>query len=180
MSKRKRPVKKSGFVTSIKEYFEKNKSLTKFIGLYVFYILVFTIIYIVIKDDIQFTRDITATSLGIILNVLGIENYCTGSFVYLENMSLRVIDECTGIYEILVYASCVLAYSTTISKKMIGLAFGIPAILGINMVRLVSLSVVGVWNPDLFDYIHYYFWQVTLLIIIAIVVIVWIEQVVKK
>ncbi len=160
--------------------FENNKGIIRFAGLYLLYIAILTLLYITVKDDLQFMRDWTANGLAVILNLLGVENSQMGSYVYLENISLRVIDECTGIYEILVYSSCVLAYSTTYAKKTIGIVFGIPAILGINMIRLVSLSFVGIWSPEMFDYVHYYLWQITLLIIIAIVVIVWIEKVVKK
>ena len=96
------------------------------------------------------------------------------------SFSMIIIDECTGIYELIVYLACVLAYFTTPKKKFVGIAIGIPIILGINMVRLVFLAFIGVWFPDIFDYVHYYIWQVTLILLVALTVLIWFEKVVKN
>jgi archaeosortase B (VPXXXP-CTERM-specific) len=170
----------TSFKQKLTDKITNNKNVLKFAGLYIFYIGIFTLLYIIFKDDLEFFRNITADGLSAILGIFGIQNSVFGSVIHLETISLKVIDECTGIYELLVYSGCVLAYSTTLDKKMYGIAFGVPAILSINMVRLVCLAFVGVWYPAIFDYVHYYLWQVTLILIIVLVTLLWIEKVVKR
>lgn len=180
VSKNKKVASDDSLKQKFTDKITNNKNILKFAGLYVFYIGVFTLLYITFKDDLGFFRNLTADGLSAILGIFGIQNSVFGSVIHLDTISLKVIDECTGIYELLVYSGCVLAYSTTIDKKLYGIAFGVPAILSINMVRLVCLAFVGVWYPSIFDYVHYYLWQVTLILIIVLVTLIWIEKVVKR
>jgi archaeosortase B (VPXXXP-CTERM-specific) len=98
----------------------------------------------------------------------------------MDGFSVMIIDECTGMYELLVYAGCILAYPTTVSKKILGLVLGIPAMLGVNMVRLLFLSFVGILYPSMFSYVHYYLWQITFIFLIVMFMLLWIEKVVKN
>lgn len=138
--------------------------------------------YLFFKEDLGFLRNLTAEVFSLSMGLLGVTSSVNENVLHFTNgiTAMKVVDECTGIYEVLVYSGCVLAYSTTYQKKLMGIAFGVPTILGINMVRLVCLGFVGLWFPEIFDYVHYYFWQVTLIIIIVLVVLIWIEKIVKR
>lgn len=170
------------YSTRIKEAFRElsEKGILRFAGMYLFYISLFTLLYISFKDDLRFLNISTATTLSVLLDVLGVHTTVNEAVIYLDFIALEVIGECTGIYEIVVFSGCILAYPASSGKKLAGIAFGIPFVLGINMVRLISLAFVGVWYPSMFDYVHYYLWQVTLIIIVVFVMLVWIEKVVKK
>jgi archaeosortase B (VPXXXP-CTERM-specific) len=98
----------------------------------------------------------------------------------MNGFSVMIIDECTGMYELLVYAGCVLAYPTTLRNKFLGIALGIPAMIIVNMLRLVFLSFVGMMYPALFSYVHYYLWQVTFIFLIVMFILLWIEKIVKN
>jgi len=157
-----------------------DNEILRFAGAYVLYIGLFTLLYIIFKEDLTFLNTLTAGTLSALLGVLGVHSTVNDAVIHLDVMSLEVIGECTGIYELLVYSGCVLAYPTSSEKKLAGIAFGIPVMFATNMVRLVSLAFVGMWFPSVFDYVHYYLWQVTLIIIVVFVMLVWIEKVVKK
>lgn len=156
------------------------KKTTRFIGLYVLNIGLLILLYLTFIDELTFVSTFTAGVLSSILNILGVENLLNEAVVQLGGISMQVIDECTGIYEVFVYTAGVMAYPATVKDKAAGIVFGVPALLSMNMIRLVSLAFVGVWYPPRFEYIHCYLWQVTLIILVLLIMIVWIEKVVKK
>ncbi len=164
----------------IAAFLKKNKRVLSFIAPYMFYIALFTGIYIFFQDRFEILSEITASVLSIIMSFMGVESYSSGQSVYMDGFSVMIIDECTGLYELLVYIGCVLAYPTTINKKMVGIFVGIPAMLLINMLRLVVLSFVGLFYPAFFGYMHYYLWQVTFIFLIVLLFLIWIEKVVKS
>lgn len=170
------------YSTRIKEAFRElsDKGILRFAGLYLFYIGLLTLLYISFKDDLRFLNNSTAATLSALLDLLGVHTAVNEAVIYLNFIALEVIGECTGIYEIVVFSGCVLAYPASTGKKLAGIAFGIPVVLGFNMVRLISLAFVGLWFPSLFNYVHYYLWQVTLIIIVVFVMLIWIEKVVNK
>ncbi len=164
----------------LKVLVSRNADILKFAGTYLFYISFFVLLYIIFQDNFNFLSNLTASVLSALLGIFGVDHTIDETILYLGGISLNVIDECTGIYELFVYAGCVMAYPTSSGKKLAGVAFGIPAIFGINMVRLLSLAFVGMWFPSIFNYVHYYLWQVTLILLVVFVMLVWIEKIVKR
>jgi archaeosortase B (VPXXXP-CTERM-specific) len=164
----------------LKDFVLRNADILKFAGSYLFFIGFFVLIYIIFQEHFNFLSSLTASTLSALLGILGINHTLNETVLHLGDISLKVIDECTGIYELFVYAGCVMAYPTSSEKKLAGVAFGIPAIFGINMVRLLSLAFIGLWFPSIFSYVHYYLWQVTLILLVVFVMLVWIEKIVKR
>jgi archaeosortase B (VPXXXP-CTERM-specific) len=164
----------------LKVFVSRNADILKFAGTYLFYIGFFVLLYIIFQDNFNFLSSLTASVLSALLGIFGVDHTIDETILHLGGISLKVIDECTGIYELFVYAGCVMAYPTSSGKKLAGVAFGIPAIFGINMVRLLSLAFVGMWFPSIFSYVHYYLWQVTLILLVVFVMLVWIEKIVKR
>ena len=165
----------------LKDFALKNIDILKFAGTYLFFIGFFVFIYVIFQEHFSFLSSFTAGTLSTLLGLLGVSHTLDDTLLHLvDGISLNVIDECTGIYELFVYAGCVMAYPTSSNKKLAGIIFGIPAMFGINMVRLVSLAFVGLWFPSMFGYVHYYLWQVTLILLVVFVMLVWIEKIVKR
>lgn len=158
----------------------KNKEIAKYISAYVFFIVLFVFFYLTFRDNLIFLNQLTAGILSLTLNVLGIESTFQGQIVVTSNFSCEIIDECTGLYEILVYSACVLAYPTTVNKKVIGIAMGTPLLMTINMSRMLFLTFIGIYYANLFSFFHYIVWQVTLIIFVTIVLLLWIFRVVKR
>jgi len=73
----------------------------------------------------------------------------------------------------------VLAYPCTMSEKGIGIALGIVVLFVLNLVRTVSLFLVGTYLPSVFDTVHYVVWQ-SLMILLAIGVwLFWMEKMIR-
>lgn len=103
-----------------------------------------------------------------------------GTLVAFKGFSVKIIEECTGVYEALIFASAVLAFPTTWAKRGIGFAFGIPTIYAFNAIRILVLLLVGKYYPKGFEFMHLYFWQATLIVMITSVWALWIFKVVIR
>ena len=99
--------------------------------------------------------------------------------VHLGKFGVRIIGECTGLFEIAIYMACVLAFPTSWRKKGLGLLFGIPAIYAFNVLRILCLLIVGRYAHSSFEFFHLYFWQGTLILMIASVWMLWVYLVVR-
>lgn len=103
-----------------------------------------------------------------------------GTLVVLQGFSVKIIEECTGVYEVIIFSAAVLAFPTTWANRAIGFAFGIPTIYSFNLLRIAVLIVVGKYFPDSFEFMHLYFWQATLIVMITSVWALWIFKVVIR
>ena len=158
----------------ISEKIAGNKEISRFVILFIFFSIFFYLLYYLFMDALSFTKDITAVILGSLLSPFG-ETVVNGANVSFNGLRLEIIDECTAIFSAIVYCSCVLAYPTSLKKKGIGIAFGIPSLYAINIFRLVILSFVGVSYPGLFEFVHVYLWQATFIIFVVVVFLLWLH-----
>ena len=120
----------------------------------------------------------TAAMLGSSLKVLGIKPSVQGVFVSADSFSVKVITECSAIFISILFFSFVLAYPTSWKKKAIGLLFGIPILFAVNILRLVVVFITGIIRPDLFEYMHLYFWQIVLIIFVLMLCLAWLKLIV--
>ena len=100
--------------------------------------------------------------------------------IHFGPFAVRIIGECTGLFEMAIYAACVLAFPTNWRKKSLGLLFGIPAIYAFNVLRILCLLIVGRYAISSFDFFHLYFWQGTLILMITSVWMLWVYLVVRN
>lgn len=104
---------------------------------------------------------------------------CNQNMVSFMGFPVKIIVECTGIYEILIFGAAVLAFPTSWSKRAIGMLLGFPLLYFFNVVRIIVLILVGKFWSEIFDFMHIYFWQATLILMITSVWLLWIFKVVR-
>ena len=114
-----------------------------------------------------------------VLHALGAETSLEGNLVRLGDFGVRIIEECTGVFEALIFLAAVLAYPTSLAKKAIGVALGVPLLYLFNVARILVLLAVGYAWPSRFEFMHLYFWQATLILMITSVWLLWIFKVVR-
>ncbi len=122
---------------------------------------------------------VTAQLEYLVLNIFTDKATINGNLVYMDGFAVRIIEECTGIFEVIIFVAAVLAFPTTWAKRMIGLGMGIPLLYVFNVVRILVLILVGRYQPDVFEFMHLYFWQATLILMITSVWLLWIFKVVR-
>jgi len=131
-------------------------------------------------DNVLWLMEMTAAISGSILSIFSSNVSYAGVNVSYMGFSVEIIDECTGLFEMLIYLAAVFSFSTTFRKKLIGIAMGLPAIFLFNLARIALLLVVGARWYAAFDFMHLYLWQVTLIIMISTIWILWLYLVVYR
>jgi archaeosortase B (VPXXXP-CTERM-specific) len=128
---------------------------------------------------VQALTSTTAALEYAILSLVSDEASRNGNLVYLGPFAVRIIEECTGVFEALIFLAAVLAYPTSWPRRAIGIALGVPILYVFNVARILVLIWVGRHQPQLFEFMHLYFWQATLILMITSVWLLWIFKVVR-
>jgi len=155
------------------------------------FILTFVVLLVVIggayaylsarfHDNMLWVMDATAAVSGGIASVFSSDVTWSGQYITYRGFAVQIIDECTGLLEMVIYLAAMLAFSTSLKNKALGLAFGVPAIYLFNIIRIWVLLISGAYSKALFDFMHLYFWQATLIIMIATVWVGWLYLVVFR
>lgn len=110
-------------------------------------------------------------------NVLGAGSTVAGTIIRTDHAALEINHECTGVFVLLVYIGFVLAYPAPWVQRGSGIAIGVATLMGINIARLIVLTVIASRYPDWFAYFHEYFFQGLFIALLALLASVWTEQV---
>ncbi len=122
----------------------------------------------------------TATALAGALWLLGADAQASGTLVTSKIFSAEIITECTAIFPLMIFLAAVVAYPCAWKKKLWGMALGVPAILVINLIRLVSLFYIGYWFPSAFETAHLLIWQSLIIFFAVLLWLVWVEWFVHR
>ena len=82
---------------------------------------------------------------------------------------------CNGVEATIVLVAAILAFPAPWRNKLIGLAAGIVAVQGLNVVRVISLFYLGQWDRQWFEWAHLYIWQALIMLDVLIVWLIWVR-----
>lgn len=151
-----------------------------FLGLLAVGAILYPYFSIALGSELEDFMAVTATACGAILDVFYDNVDFTGRYLSFHGFSVEIIEECTGIFEMLIFLAALISYPASWRSKLIGLILGIPALYLLNVIRIIFLAVVGAHHSSLFDFMHLYFWQATLILMITTVWVLWILLVVNR
>ena len=82
---------------------------------------------------------------------------------------------CNGVEATIVLVAAVLAFPAPWKNRLVGLAAGIIAVQGLNVVRVISLFYLGQWSLRMFEWAHLYVWQALIMLDVLIVWLIWVR-----
>ena len=82
---------------------------------------------------------------------------------------------CNGVEATIVLVAAMLAFPAPWKRKLLGLAVGVVAVQGLNIIRVISLFYLGQWNFDVFEWAHLYVWQALIMLDVLVVWLVWVR-----
>ncbi len=103
----------------------------------------------------------------------------SGGLVRYEGFDMEIVDACDGLLPVCIYLSAVLAFPSRWRDRAWGILIGVPAIFLLNLIRLVTLAVLGAWKPDLLDWVHIYVWQALIIGLSMAIWVFWVERFVR-
>ena len=121
---------------------------------------------------VPFTSAIARVS-AVILNVLGEQVTVNGTEIRSSRFAVAIENGCNGVETALLFGAAVLAFPAPWRRRLLGLLFGFVAIQIINLVRVVSLFLVGVHRPALFGTSHTILWQSIVVLCGVLLFLLW-------
>ncbi len=114
-----------------------------------------------------------------LLGILG-DAEATGTYLTFDGFSAEVAEACNGIVPTYIYVAAVLAFPTGWRNHLAGVALGVPAIFVVNILRVLSLMLLGAYWPAAFDRVHIYVWQALVIALALGIWVFWAEYFVRQ
>jgi exosortase H (IPTLxxWG-CTERM-specific) len=115
----------------------------------------------------------TAGVTAFLLSLFGYPASASGALCSVGPLVIQIIPECTGVFEIIVFSSVLLAYPAPWRKKLLGILAGLVILTFLNLLRLLILGIIGFSNQELMEWIHLYLWQLTLIAFVVGLFFAW-------
>lgn len=118
---------------------------------------------------------------GSLLAVIGVPNQTYGTAIRGDDgFSVNILDGCNGMDVTAIVLSAVLAFPSTFLQKGVGILIGILGVQVVNIIRIVTLYLIGMNYPALFERFHYYVWQTAVIVLSMAIWIFWAEFLVRN
>jgi exosortase H (IPTLxxWG-CTERM-specific) len=117
---------------------------------------------------------------GGLLTLLGFENTVIADLIYSSQFSVSVKKGCDAAEPMAIFIAGIVAFPALIKRKLIGLGIGLAILFLLNVVRIVTLYLMGIYFPDLFEAMHLAVWQVIFILIAVLLWFLWLRYVVNK
>lgn len=114
------------------------------------------------------------------LTLLGHEARADLAIVRSPLCTFEVIGECTAYYPAAILLGAIVSYPCRWRPKLVGIGLGVPAVLILNQLRLVSLCYLFRWDPAHLEIAHVLIWQSLIIFLTLLLWLVWVATVVRR
>ena len=110
------------------------------------------------------------------LNLFGEHARVAGQVLTSSRFSVTIFNGCNGLEAILIFVSGVVAFPAPWRRKLLGVLLGFVAIQVFNVIRVVSLFYIGVFEPAWFNVSHVFIWQSLVIVFGVVLWLVWVRR----
>jgi exosortase H (IPTLxxWG-CTERM-specific) len=93
---------------------------------------------------------------------------------------LEVVAGCNGMEAVIILLAAVFAFPATFVQKIIGFVSGFVAIHALNVVRIISLYYIAIWDMKWYEWFHLYVWQMLIILDALLVWLIWLRWINKE
>lgn len=131
---------------------------------------------------IQPFTGLLATVSGHLLDLLGRPVAISGVLIQdqLTPFAVEIAAGCNGVEAVIILVAAMLAFPAPWQYKLLGVLVGILAIQALNLVRIVSLYLLGLWNQTAFEWAHLYLWQALIMLDVLLLWLLWIRALPRR
>ncbi len=119
---------------------------------------------------------VNAVISSFILNILGQGTHTSGSVISSSVFSISVERGCDAIEAMALFAAALLAFPARWKHKLIGFFAGLSVMFLLNIIRIVSLFLTGIYYPKAFELMHVEIWQVVFIFVAIGLWLLWIQK----
>ncbi|MBI3260392.1 MAG: exosortase H [Ignavibacteriae bacterium] len=112
---------------------------------------------------------------GSALSLIGFSNYTSGTMVSSQAFSMSIAYGCDALEPTFLFVAVVLAFPAAWKKKVVGAISGILILYAINIIRLITLFLTGIYKREYFELMHIEIWQAIFIILALVLFVVWVS-----
>jgi exosortase H (IPTLxxWG-CTERM-specific) len=121
---------------------------------------------------LPFTAALARVS-GAALNLIGERVRVTGTVIGSSKFAVDIRGGCNGLEAVVFVCAAMLAFQAPVRKRIIG-AFAAAMILeGLNVIRIDSLYLLGVYHRNVFEMFHLAVWQTLMFGAAVFIFLIW-------
>jgi exosortase/archaeosortase family protein len=110
-----------------------------------------------------------------VLNVLGQGSQVTEVTITSPHFSMAIRRGCDAVEPTWLFCAAVLSYPAPLGSKAVGILVGIVVLQVLNLIRILSLYVIGVYFPIFFNTAHVEIWPVVFIVVAIVLMVGWID-----
>ena len=91
------------------------------------------------------------------------------------NKSVLVLGGCNGVEVSVMLIAAMFVYPSRLKAKVWGVVTGLFAVQFLNILRIVSLYYLNIWDEEIFRFAHLYLWQSLIMLDVIGVLLIWLK-----
>ncbi len=121
---------------------------------------------------VPFTAGVARVS-GALLQGIGQPVDVHGTVIRSARFGVNINNGCNGVEAMLILLASIVAFPASLKARAIGLALGAVVVQLLNAVRIVTLYLLGAYQPRLFDMFHTAVWQILVILSAIAFFLIW-------
>ncbi len=150
--------------------------VARFLGLLILFYTAYTLSFE--SAPVQLHLRAIARAAHLLLSLL-YDVDLSGTVIQHQRFGADVGIGCDASYPILCFVAGVLAFSATWRQKLVALVFGVGLLEFLNLLRIVTLFVIGVHYYDYFHLFHTMIWEGLFVLVSLLLWSLWASRVVR-
>ena len=110
------------------------------------------------------------------LNILGTSTWVNGTILSSDTFAVDIVAECTAVGPLVLFIGAVIAYPAPLKAKAFGAALGLVALTLVNLVRIISLFLIGSAYPEYLEVAHLLVWQTAIILFAIVLWLLWVGR----
>jgi exosortase H (IPTLxxWG-CTERM-specific) len=148
----------------------------RFLGVFTAIMAAFYVVWVLppVREDL-FPHYLhwNAAASAFVLRLLGHAAQASGEFLRTPEFSLQVGRGCDAVQPTMLFLAALIALPAARRRKVQGALAGTALLLGLNLIRIVSLFLIGLYRPNLFHLMHVDVWQSVFIFVALLLWLLW-------
>src|SRR5215212_9591387 len=121
---------------------------------------------------VPFTGGVARVS-GALLHAIGQPVEVSGTVIRSSRFGVNINNGCNGVEAMLILLASIVAFPASLKARAFGLLLGAIVVQVLNAVRIVTLYLLGAYQPRLFDMFHTAVWQILVILAAIAFFLLW-------
>ena len=110
---------------------------------------------------------------GSILQAIGENVRVAGTTITSPRFGVNINNGCNGVEAMLILLASIVAFPSSMKARAVGLLLGAVVVQVLNFIRIITLYLLGAYQPRLFDLFHTAVWQIVIILAAIGFFLVW-------